>query len=84
MADATTNIQADIDELKQRIASTADELDSRLARLPRLAAWTWRHKRALALAGVVTTGALAVVGAGRRRAATDDIEGRYEITLSRR
>jgi hypothetical protein len=89
MADATSSIQADIDELKSRIAATADELDSRLAHLPRAADWLWRHRRALVIASTVTTGALAVLRGGSRRSQRrdsleGDLDGRYEITVSRR
>ena len=82
MAATADDIRREIATLKTRIAATTDELDGRLARLPRAAAWAYRHKRVLLAIQTVLIGALWVVGARQRGTQLDGPgQGPWVVTL---
>jgi hypothetical protein len=83
VAATTTDIRRDIESLTTRIETTAEELDSRLARLPRAAAWAWRHKRVLVVLNTMLLGALWIIGGRSRGSAATELEGSYEIRVTR-
>ena len=67
MAERATDIQADIDAIKWRINTSANELDSRMLRLPRTARLALQYRRWLLVAHAVVAAVLWVWSLKRAR-----------------